>query len=280
MPEISLSETRHQRARRDMRGAQTQGYWYGFLALNLVLSITSAIAAAVSPPDPSVLARIIIGVVAALVAFVIGALLLIALTYAWFWWKAPLRQRDEARRRVGELELELREHKLFDVVCPTTFLGLPINRLADGTYRGSVIGLGISPILVAHRGDLTIVTRLTARPEVRFIDPDNAGWHTSGAIMLGSQPNPFASPGAMDFAWDTTNPGQWVLMGLPLSMGKDEILSLPFIMVTVANANEVGTHFASGGKCKLVIPLAIRTDKGSPTLPDQSIELTISDIRN
>lgn len=173
--------------------------------------------------------------------------------------------------------------KLFDVVCPTTFLGLPLNHLDDGTWRGSAMGLGVAPVLIAPRGDLANVTRVTAAPEVRFTRADNMGWATSAAITVAPSPRlpaMFNAPGALDFVWDATDPNQWVLNGLPLAMGKDEILHLPAMMVSVVNANEAGTRFAEGDKCALTIRLAIRTDRGSPSIPDQTIVLAAADIKN
>ena len=84
----------------------------------------------------------------------------------------------------------------------------------------------------------------------------------------------------MDFSWDTRNPHQWVLNGLPLAMAKDELLQLPRMMLSVSDANEAGAHFAREETCALRIRLAVRTDKGNPPLPDQVITLTRSDIKD
>lgn len=193
---------------------------------------------------------------------------------------APVRQRNEARKHVKHLESELGKPKLFDVVCQTTSLGLPINRLDDGSYRASAASVGFSPILIAHRGELTNVTRLTASPEVRFTRADNQRWETTNAIQVTPGSNPLAGPGARDFTWDIDNPQQWVLRGLPLAMAKDELLQLPMMKLTVVDGNNAGTHFENKEICTLIVRLAVRTDKGSPPLPDQVITLTRSDIKD
>jgi len=189
---------------------------------------------------------------------------------------APYRQRNEALKRISELETP----KLFDVVCQTTSLGLPINRLDNGTYQASAAVVGFAPILFAHRGDLTNVTRLIASPEIRFTNADNLGWETTNSIQLAPLPNMMAGPQAMDFSWDTGNTLQWVLTGLPLTMAKGELLQLPMMGVSVPDGNEAGAHFEKDETCTLTIRLAIRTDKGSPALPDQVITLSRSDIRD
>jgi len=204
-----------------------------------------------------------------------GAYILILL---WNLHRAPYRQRDEALRRVDQLESELEGPKLFDVLCPTFTLGLPINRLDDGSYRASPIGLGFHSILVAHRGELTNVTRLTASPVIRFTRADNRGWESTNAIQVAPAHNPLAGPHAMDFTWDTSNPQQWMLTGLPLTMAKDELLQLPMMMVSVTDADEAGTRFDSGDICTVIVRLAVRTDKGAPSLPDQVVTLTRSDF--
>ena len=203
-----------------------------------------------------------------------------ALILCWNFLRAPYKQRDEAIQRVEHLESELEKPKLFDVVCPTTSLGLPINRLGDGSYRASVVAVGFHSILIAHRGELTNVTRVTASPEVRFTRADNQGWETTNSIQVTQGHNPLAGPHAMGFTWDISNPRQWVLNGLPLAMAKDELLQLPMMMVSVADGDEAGAHFEKMETCTLIIRLAVRTDKGTPPLPDQVIKLTRSDIKD
>jgi len=199
------------------------------------------------------------------------------LILCWNVFRAPYMQRDEALHRVDYLESELEKPKLFDVVCQTTSIGLPINRLNDGSYRASTVAIGFNPILIAHRGELTNVTGLTASPTIRFTQVDNQGWRTTNAIQVTPGHNPFANLHAMGFTWDTSNPQQWVLAGLPLAMAKDELLQLPMMMLSVTDANEAGARFASGETCTLIVRLAVRTDKGAPALPDQVITLTRSD---
>ncbi|MFC1962278.1 hypothetical protein ACFLWN_04490 [Chloroflexota bacterium] len=111
----------------------------------------------------------------------------------------------------------------------------------------------------------------------------DGGWETTDAIKVTPrQPlPPILSPhGAGDFNWDVTDPSRWKLTGLPLTMGKDQHLPLPPITINVQDANLVGGHFAKFDWCKVVISLNIRTDKGSPYLPDLFIELTLSDMTN
>lgn len=227
----------------------------------------------------------------AVVAVVIGGI------FEWYWgllvvvfgllcaWlgataSAPVKQRNEARQRIKELEAEFEKPKLFDVLCPTTSLGLPINRLGDGSYQASSVRIGFKPISLVHRGELTTITDLTMSPEIRFTRADNQGWETTNAIQVTSGVNPLAGPRARGFTWDTKDPQQWVLIGLPLTMAKDELLPLPMMMVSVPDGNEAGTHFEKGETCMLIMKFAIRTDMGFPPLPDQTISLAMSDIKD
>lgn len=205
----------------------------------------------------------------------IGLLTVVAAVLAFNFVRAPYRQRDEARESVKRFE-DAAKSKLFDVFSPSTFVGLPLNRLDDGTYRASVMGLGFGSPVIAHRGELTTVTRVTASPQIRFTRADE--WETTTAIRVTPQQNPMAGPGTMDFKWDTTNPEQWVLTGLPLTMARDEVLQLPMMMLTIANGDEAGAHFERGETCSLILRLAIRTDKGSPPLSDQVITLGRSEM--
>jgi len=207
-----------------------------------------------------------------------GLLVAVILILTWNLFRAPYKQRNEAWQRIKELEAEFKKPKLFDVLCSTTSLGLPINRLGDGNYRASALMIGFKPILIVHRGELTTITRLIMSPEIRFTRAD--GWETTNAIQVTLGNNPLASPRARDFTWDTQNPQQWVLIGLPLTMAKDELLTLPIMMLSVTNGNEAGAHFEKGETCTLIMKFAIRTDKGYPPLPDQTISLTRSDIKN
>ena len=195
---------------------------------------------------------------------------------------APYRQRNEARVRVVELEDELKKPKLFDVECRTTTIGLPLNLQKDGTWKASAVGISPSPINIIHRGDLITITRVTMSPQVLFNYMDG-GWETTNAITVTPQrplPAILGPYGAGDFEWDVSNPLQWVLMGLPLTMSKDQRLPLPAMKISVQDANLVGEHFTKLDWCRVVIRLTIRTDKGSPYIPDLFIELTSSDIPN
>ena len=104
------------------------------------------------------------------------------------------------------------------------------------------------------------------------------GWETTDAIQVTPGINPLAGPRAKSFTWDTQNPQQWELTGLPLTMAKDELLTLPMMMLSVANGNEAGAHFEKGETCSLIMKFAIRTDKGFPPLLDQTISITRSDV--
>ena len=196
---------------------------------------------------------------------------------------APHRQRNQARQRIKELEAEFEKPKPFDVECRTTTMSLPINLQKDGTWKASAVGISPSQIFIIHRGDLINVTSVTVAPVVLFNYMDGTGWEKTDAITVTPQrplPAILSPHGAGDFKWDVTNPLQWKLMGLPLTMGKDQPLPLPAMKITVQDANLVGTHFAKFDWCRVVIPLTIRTDKGSPYIPDLFIELTSSDIPN
>ncbi len=207
-----------------------------------------------------------------------GLLLLFLVVYICNFLRAPYKQRNEAWQRIEELETKLKKPKLFDVLCPTTSLGLPINRLDDGTYRASSVSIGIQPISIVHQGDLTTITHFIMSPVIIFARADR--WETTDAIQVTPCSNPLAEPQARGFIWDTQNPQQWVLNGLPLTMAKDEKLTLPMMMVSVANGNEAGTHFEKRETCTLLMRFAIRTDRGFPLLPDHQISLTSSDIKN
>lgn len=117
-------------------------------------------------------------------------------------------------------------------------------------------------------------------PEIRFIRGDGQGWQTTNAIRLTSGSNFRVNLNARDFSWNTDNPQQWILAGLPLTMGKDELLPLPMMMLSVSNSNEAGILFEKSGECLLIMKFVIRTDRGSPSLPDQIISLERKDISN
>lgn len=216
------------------------------------------------------------------IGVVLGFAIVFGLILGWNLFRAPYRQRNEARARVVELEDELKKPKLFDVECRTTTIGLPLNLQKDGTWKASAVGISPSPINIIHRGDLITITRVTMSPQVLFNYMDG-GWETTNAITVTPQrplPAILGPYGAGDFEWDVSNPLQWVLMGLPLTMSKDQRLPLPAMKISVQDANLVGEHFTKLDWCRVVIRLTIRTDKGSPYIPDLFIELTSSDIPN
>ena len=217
--------------------------------------------------------EVVAGVIGALAGF--GFILMASLAIT------PFRQRNEARQKLNDLEAEPRQTKLFDVFSPTTFVGLPLNRLDDGSFRASDMGVGFRSPILAYRGEDPInAIRLTASVRVWFANPDGQSWETTEAIKVAPAQNLMAGPAAMDFKWDISDPIQWVLTGLPLTMARDEVLQLPMLMITVADGDEVGKHFEQGETCSLVFKLAIRTDKGAPPISDQVISLERNDIRD
>lgn len=207
-----------------------------------------------------------------------GLLLLLGITYSWNSFRAPYKQRNEAQQRIEELESESNKPKLFDILCQTTSIGLPINRLDDGSYQASAVKLGIQPLLLVHRGELTTITSFVMFPVITFLRVD--GWETTDAIQITPGINLTADARTEIFTWDTKKPQQWELTGLPLTMAKDELITLPTMMLSVANGNEAGAHFDRGETCTLTMKFAIRTDKGFPTLPDKTISITKNDIRD
>ena len=224
-------------------------------------------------------ASVVIKTIVPIAAFSIWMLAMLGGVFLLSLLVTPYRQRNEARQRVKKLEAEFERPKLFDILCPTTSIGLPINRLDDGSYRASSVQISFKPLSIVHRGELTTITRLTMSSEIRFTRA-NKGWKTTNAIQVTPGNNPLAGPRARDFTWDAENPQQWVLMGLPLTMAKDELITLPMMMLSVANGSEAGAHFEKGEICTLIMKFAIRTDRGFPPLPDQTISLTRSDIKN
>lgn len=268
-----LTQTATRRAINDTLSAQRSAkfMWGGEGVLAVAGGTWLTQIAPIGASVPDVVLRAVIGG--------LGGLITAMLTiFAWNLLRAPYRQRNEARQRIEELETESENPKLFDVLCPTTSLRLPINRLNDGSYRASSVSLGIGPISIVHRGDLTTITHFIMSPVIKFTRKD--GWETTDAIHVTPGRNVMATLLTQSFAWDTNNPQQWVLNGLPLQMAKGETLTLPTMMVSVANGNEAGAHFEGGETCTLLMRFAIRTDKGTPLLPDHQISLTRSDIKD
>lgn len=196
--------------------------------------------------------------------------------------RAPVKQRNEARQKIKELEGELKKPKLFDVECRTATKMLPIKLKEDGTWEAYANNFSPAPINIIHRGDLITVTSVTMALVVLFNHMDG-GLETTDAITVTPQrrlPAFLSAPGTLEFEWDISNPLQWTLKGLPLTMRKDEYLPLPAMNVNIQDVNLVGEHFTQLDWCRIVISLRIRTDKGSPHIPDLFIELTSSDIPN
>ncbi len=212
------------------------------------------------------------------VTFVLGLFLTYGLIFLLYLFRAPYRQRNEARHKIEALEAESEKYELFDVLCQTTSLKLPINWLRGGGCQESSIRIGPKPITILHRGDLTEVTHFILFPVIIFTLA--GGWKTTNAIQVTPGNNPVAGPLAQSFTWNTQNPEHWVLNGLPLPMAKDDKLPLPPIMISVADGKVAGTHFENGGTCSLLLKFAIRTDKGIPQLPDYQISLMMSNIKD
>ena len=281
MAEYPLNQSASKRAWEDTDNFRSKAPWFWGVAV--VGSGAIAGLTAWMLRDRSILYSWQVGLITFGV-FVLGFFLIYGLIFLWhLLFRAPYKQRNEARERVAELEKELKKPKPFDVECRTTTIGLPINLQKDGTWKASAAGISPSGIFIIHRGDIITVTRVTASPEVIFTYMDGSGWETTSAITVTPQrplPALLSPHGAGDFEWDVTNPLQWVLTGLPLTMGKDQYLPLPGVQISVKDANLVGAHFTKFDWCKVVIRLTIRTDKGSPYIPDLFIELTSSDIPN
>jgi len=271
---ININETSLQRAKRDTLSTfHTLRFWLFELLSIAVLTILVLLW---TPPFIKGMWITVYQILVPLSGVFMG----LAIVFIVSLFIAPYKQRNGAWQRIKELEAELEKPKLFDVVCPTASIGLPINRLNDGSYRAAAATVGFKSILIAHRGELTNVTRLTASPEVRFTRADNKGWETTNSIQVTPVYNPLAKPHAMDFTWDISKPRQWVLKGLPLTMAKNELLQLPMMGLSVVDGNDAGTHFESREICTLIVRLAVRTDKGNPLLPDQVIKLIRSDIQD
>lgn len=219
--------------------------------------------------------------VRAVVGGLIGLLAAIAVVFVFNWWFwAPRKQRNEARERVLELESEKNIPSLFEVFRRTSFLGLAINRLDDGTYRAAPVSVGVPAPMIAHRGELTSVTDFFASLEIRFTHPDGHRSETTNAIRVEPMMSPRAGPGQLDFTWDTSDPRRWKLNGLPHVLARDQALPLPMLSIVVTDGDEAGSHFDQGETCALTIRFAIRTDKGSPPLPDQVIDLIKNDFKD
>ncbi len=92
--------------------------------------------------------------------------------------RAPYKQRNEARIRVLELEKQLEQPKQFEIVCPTTSYGLPINKLPEGRYNASVVGVSPAPIRIIPTSELTTINRLTISPKV-ILSKEGKGWETT-----------------------------------------------------------------------------------------------------
>ena len=168
---------------------------------------------------------------------------------------------------------------LFEIICPTTSLGLPINKLNDGSFQASSVGIGFKQLSILHRGNLATINRFTMSPRVLFVQM-NRSWETTTTITLLPTNNPLASSRARSVSWDNTDPNQWLLKGLPITLAKDESLLLPMMMLSIKEGNEVGNRLDKGETCILKMSFGIFSDKGTPILPERQISLTRSDIKN
>ena len=200
-------------------------------------------------------------------------LFLFAMLCAWIGAtaSAPIKQRNEARNRIRELESEKPE--LFKIDWPGRPMNIFIGKGQDGRWTHREGGVGPSAIKLTSTQDLLEVDRLSLSPSVRFVRSN--GYGSTNAIK--TNPLPFNVPTMKDTTvgveWDNTNPLLWELRGLPLKLSKEEILSLPQIMISVEDAGEAGKHFDESEKCLLVFRITIRTDKGSQDISDLSMEL-------
>lgn len=107
--------------------------------------------------------------------------------------RAPIMQRNEARLMYKELADKYAKPKLFDVLCRTTSLGLPINRTLDGHYQASSVEISLYPLVIVHRGERITITNLIMSLEIRFIRKDK-GWQTTNAIQVKPAINPLGGP--------------------------------------------------------------------------------------
>jgi hypothetical protein len=270
--ESPLNETTWQRANRDTLSAfHTLRFW---LLDILGVAIFTLLVLLYTPSWISNEWKIIYQILVPIFIAVIGLVTLFFFSLV----KAPYKQRDEARQRIKEIETEAAKPKLFDVLCSATSLGLPINKLNDDSFKASAVGISPKPLQILHRGELTTINRFTMTPRILFVQKDK-GWETTTAITLLPSSNPLASSRTRGLSWDATNSAQWVLEGLPWTLAKDESITLPMIMISVKDGNEVGSRLDKGQTCILTMIFGIFTDKGSPLLPDQQISLTRSDMK-
>ena len=285
MEEYTPNQTAYQRASQDTESFRKSGFSYWALEVvgAAVFGVIGAfVGYGLTPSGASSLWQFGLPTIGGAVGIVVGFGIVFIVIFGWNLYRAPYRQRNEARIKVIELEDELKKPKPFDVECRTTTMSLPINLQKDGTWKASAVGISPSQIFIIHRGDLINVTSVTMAPIVLFNYMDG-GWETTNAITVTPQrklPAILSAPGALDFEWDISNPLQWVLKGLPLTMGRDQRLPLPAMSISIQDANLVGEHFTKLDWCKVVMRLTIYTDKGFPYIPDLFIELTSSDIPN
>lgn len=194
---------------------------------------------------------------------------------------------EKAELALGEIQgditkrfEEIEKPKLFEIICRTKLIGLPINRLENGTFQASKAGVSGPPVTIKHLGDLTTVNRVAMSPMIIFTRADKKYWESSKSIEVLPQNEQLVINPTRGLTWNTQNPKVWELVGLPLTMAKWELLVLPIILIRVTDGNDVGIRFEKGEICELVIQFSIRTDKGNPTLPEQRITLRRSDIKD
>ena len=209
------------------------------------------------------------------------------LFYVVMFGRAPFKQRNESWKKIDELEVEKNAPQLFDVFTRTTFLGLPINRTESGGFKASALLSSIGHPLIRHRGDSpTIIERLVLQPEIWFVNSDVTStplWLQSRsqttAIEVTPRARPTGGPDAAELTWDTSDSSRWVLNGLPITVGRDETLTLPWLQFDVTSALHAGPQFDEWEKCYLLLQWVLRTNKGNPILPPQTIELRMSSLR-
>lgn len=278
----SISQSAYRRACQETESFRKSG-WY-FWAFEVVGAAVFGVVGALvgywlTPPDFNQFWQFAWPTIGGGIGIVIGIVVVFLVIFGWNLFRAPYKQRNNARQRIIELETELEKPKLFDIRCPTKSLGLPINRLPDGSYIGSHIGFGFSQLSILHRGELTTINQISMSPIIWFMQGDKRR-ESSSAIQVKPGKNPFAGPRTKGFTWDISNPQQWELTGLPVTLAEDESLTLPMMELLVCDGNEAGNHFEKGETCQLIMKFSIRTDRGFPTLPDQIISLMRSDIKN
>ncbi len=256
-----------------------------FLAVDSIAGLISIIGPAIvlwwiPTPASEEAARIVTDLAWQIPLGVLSLLTVVRIVLAPYWIAREETARrdaveDELNTAIGDLEAQLgQKSKIFEVHHRTTSMVFNLNKGPDGAYVSSDAGMGINLPVLLHLDDLTTVTRVTAILQVVFTASDGHSWQTSKAIQFTPWLGPWAGPAERALTWDTSDPLVWALRGLPMVVGKDERISLPSVMMTVVDADVVGSLSDKGDTCVLMVKLAMRTDKGNPRLATQTIPLT------